>query len=72
MSSKTQEKKLQDFKIPPAERFDIKDCIIPFSLFYPKPIYIYSGEEKIPFKDRLPEYRAILLQEFEGFLRKED
>ncbi len=26
--------------------------------------YIYIGNEKIPFKERLPEYQTILIQEF--------
>ncbi|MHA2473697.1 MAG: hypothetical protein ACXAES_10725 [Promethearchaeota archaeon] len=44
--------------------FNIKNYIIRFSRFFTPPAYIYSGEEKIPFKDRLPEYKQILLHEF--------
>lgn len=52
-------------------QFNIKNYIIRFSRFFTPPTYIYSGEEKIPFKDRLPEYKQILLHEF-GKPKKRD
>ena len=48
------------------ESFDISEIIIPFSRIFNKykSIDIYSGMEKIPFKERDSEYRTILRQEF--------
>ena len=46
--------------------FDISSAIIPYSKMI-KPSNasdIYSGEEKIPFHKRNPEYMSILRQEF--------
>ena len=46
--------------------FNISSAIIPYSKTI-KPSnasYIYSGEEKIPFHKRNPEYISILRQEF--------
>lgn len=45
---------------------DISRIIIPFStIFKPyQPVDIYTGEEKIPFKNREAEYKMILRQEF--------
>lgn len=45
---------------------DISHLVIPFSKLcrnYESPD-IYSGKEKIPFKERDPEYKMILSQEF--------
>ena len=45
---------------------DISHLVIPFSKLcrnYESPD-IYSGKEKIPFKERDPEYKMILRQEF--------
>jgi len=46
--------------------FDVSEIIVPFSRLFKK--YkspdIYSGAEKIPFKERNPEYKMILRQEF--------
>ncbi|MHA1884444.1 MAG: hypothetical protein ACXAAI_12480 [Promethearchaeota archaeon] len=55
----------------PEREFDFSRAIIPFSKINKssKPADIYSGAEKIPFKERDPEYRMILRQEFSGFLR---
>ncbi|MFX1487654.1 MAG: hypothetical protein ACFFBI_00780 [Promethearchaeota archaeon] len=52
---------------------DISRIIIPFSKLFKsfKPADVYSGDEKIPFKDRDPEYRMILRQEFGNVLKKE-
>jgi hypothetical protein len=72
MSSETKEEKFRGIIVLFDEPFDIKNCIIPFSLFYPQPSYIYSGEEKISFKDRDPLYKDILLREFVGRLVGED
>ncbi len=46
--------------------FDISEIVIPFSRVFGKynTSDIYSGSEKIPFKERNPEYKMILRQEF--------
>ncbi len=51
---------------------NISRIIIPFSKIYPshKPIDIYSGSEKIPFKERDLEYRMLLKQEFANCLKQ--
>ncbi|MDX1798526.1 MAG: hypothetical protein R3255_07750 [Candidatus Lokiarchaeia archaeon] len=48
------------------EHYKISDMVIPFSRLFKnyKPSDIYSGIEKIPFKERDPEYKMILRQEF--------
>ncbi|MFX0007782.1 MAG: hypothetical protein ACFFA7_09490 [Promethearchaeota archaeon] len=48
------------------EHYKISDIIIPFSKLFKiyKSSDIYSGTEKIPFKERDPEYRMILRREF--------
>ncbi|UCD02214.1 MAG: hypothetical protein JSV23_04130 [Promethearchaeota archaeon] len=45
---------------------DISQIVIPFSKMFGsyKISDIYSGKEKIPFKERDPEYKTILRQEF--------
>jgi len=45
---------------------DISQIVIPFSKMFGsyKLSDIYSGTEKIPFKERDPEYKTILRQEF--------
>jgi hypothetical protein len=50
---------------------DISDLVIPFSKIFNsyKPIDIYSGTEKIPFKERDTEFKMIFRQEFSEFLR---
>jgi hypothetical protein len=50
---------------------DISRIIIPFSTAFKsyKPIDIYSGTEKIPFRERDLEYKLILKQEFSDILR---
>lgn len=65
MSSKSVDKKHHEIEYDIRESFQIKNIIIPFSLFCGnRERYIYSGEEKIPFKERHPLYKAILLNEF--------
>ena len=53
--------------------FDVSDIVIPFSRLFRKyeSIDIYSGSEKIPFKERDPEYKMILRQEFANTLNVE-
>ena len=45
--------------------------IIPFSNIFKsyKPIDIYSGTERIPFKEKDPEYKLILRQEFSNCMK---
>ncbi|MFX1376975.1 MAG: hypothetical protein ACFFA0_14310 [Promethearchaeota archaeon] len=47
---------------------DYSEIVIPFSQILKtyRPIDVYSGKEKIPFKERDVEYRTILRQEFIG------
>ncbi|MHA2008359.1 MAG: hypothetical protein ACXABO_04050 [Promethearchaeota archaeon] len=58
-------------EIPLERESDISHIIIPFSQIFNtyKPSDIYSGAEKIPFKERDSEFKVILRQEFSGFLR---
>ena len=46
--------------------FDLSKAIISFSDFFQKcpRLDVYAGIETIPFKDREPEYKKILLTEF--------
>lgn len=65
MSSKSQDKKLQEIPIyDEEERLKLKNLIIPFSKFSRPEEYIYYGHEKIPFKKRHSAYQAILKHEF--------
>jgi len=52
---------------------DISSIIIPFSKVFKikKKLDIYSGNEKIPFKERDPEYKLIFRQEFTNILNSE-
>ncbi len=52
-------------------QFNISKAIIPFSKIIgsSKPIDIYSGNEIIPFKERDPEYKMILRQEFSNYIK---
>ena len=45
---------------------NISNLIIPFSILFKKeaPSDIYSGEETIPFEERNPEFKQILISEF--------
>ncbi|MFX1500060.1 MAG: hypothetical protein ACFFDH_03750 [Promethearchaeota archaeon] len=49
-----------------SESYNISELIIPFSQLFKKhkSMEIYSGKERIPFKERDPEYKKILQQEF--------
>ena len=51
---------------------DISKIIIPFSTVFKsyKPTDIYSGTEKIPFRERDLEYKLILKQEFANYLKQ--
>ena len=48
------------------DNFNYSNVIIPFSNFFHKIelLDIYSGNENIPFAERDPEYKNILLSEF--------
>ena len=48
------------------ELLNISNLIIPFSIIFKKnfPPDIYSGEEIIPFEERNPKFRQILIYEF--------
>jgi len=50
---------------------DYSKIIIPFSKVFKsyKPRDIYSGNKKIPFKEKNPEFRMILKQEFSNILK---
>jgi hypothetical protein len=52
---------------------DMSKIVIPFSKAFKsfEQPDIYSGDEKIPFKERDPEYRMILRQEFANVLKEE-
>lgn len=55
------------------ENFDLKSMVsqifIPFSDISSQPPddYIYSGGEKIPFRERHPIFQALILVEFENY-----
>ncbi|MFX1532338.1 MAG: hypothetical protein ACFFBC_14570 [Promethearchaeota archaeon] len=69
MSSRAFDKEHHEIKYTIKDPFQVKDFIVPFlSFFGVREVFIYSGEEKIPFKERHPLYKAILLNEF----REED
>ena len=46
--------------------FNYPNVVVPFSDFFHKIelLDVYSGVEDIPFKERAPEYKKILLAEF--------
>ena len=75
MSSERLERKYPEimensFEGDTKEDIDISQLIIPFSKLsrrYTVPD-VYSGKEKIPFKERDPEYKMIFRQEFANFL----
>lgn len=65
MSLESIEKKNQENNFSIKESLNLNALIIPFSLFFTHhEDYIYTGEEKIPFKLRHLEYKKILLSEF--------
>ena len=49
-----------------SKRFDISEAVIPFSKVFEshKPKDIYSGDENIPFKERVKMYKIIFEKEF--------
>lgn len=53
-------------KINDEDYFNYSNAIIPFSEFFHKIelLDVYSGVESIPFEERAPEYKKILLAEF--------
>ncbi len=55
------------------QNIDFSKIVIPFSkvIGSSKPRDIYSGKEKISFKERDPEYKMILRQEFVNTLNVE-
>lgn len=50
---------------------DYSEVVIPFSKMFKsyKPRDIYSGNERIPFKEKKQEFRMILKQEFSTILK---
>jgi len=54
-----------EFKIS-KEVLDISNLAIPFSVIFKRKISpdIYSGEEIIPFKEKISEFQQILINEF--------
>jgi hypothetical protein len=54
--------------IPDAD-IDYSEIVIPFSQLFNsyKPRDIYSGNERIPFKERKREFKTILRREFSKF-----
>jgi hypothetical protein len=67
MSSKSIDKKVVHLDIEITESFQVKDIIIPYSLFFRRQEpFIYSGQEKMPFEKRHPLYKSIMLNEFRG------
>ena len=72
MSSDSIDKKNQEIDFSVKELLDLSTLIIPFSSFFThNENYIYTGEEKIPFEMRHPEYKRILLSEFVTYLGEE-
>ena len=70
MSSKSIKKRFVEIEYE-EEDFSLKRIIIPFSLFFLKiERFIYDGSERIPFNERDPLYKTILLQEFSSSIRK--
>lgn len=53
---------------------DYSKIVIPFSkMFKPyKPKDIYSGNERIPFSERDPEYKMIMRYEFANFIKEKN
>ena len=69
MSSKSVKRKHEDVRkceVAVEDHFDLKRAVISFSKLseYSTPEYIYTGQERIPFKNRHPEYQSILRNEF--------
>jgi len=68
MSVEIIEKKLPILKekIDDDDDFNYPNVVVPFSDFFHKIelLDVYSGVESIPFEERAPEYKKILLSEF--------
>lgn len=65
MSSRAIDKKHHEIEDNIRDSFQVKNIIIPFSFFFrTHESYIYSGEEKIPFRKRHPLYKIVMLNEF--------
>jgi len=70
MSSESIKKRFVEIEYE-EDDFSLKRIIIPFSLFFLKnERFIYDGSERIPFNERDPLYKTILLQEFSSGIRK--
>ena len=56
----------------PEEFIDISTLVIPFSTIFEKftPSDIYTGNEIIPFEKKDPEFKLILIYEFENDLKE--
>ena len=75
MSSKPIKRKHEEvrkFEVTVEDHFDLRRAVISFSRLpeYSAPEYIYTGQEKIPFKERHPEYQSILRNEFAFSIKK--
>ena len=65
MSSKSIDRKAVHLDDEVKESFQVKDIVIPYSLFFRKQEpFIYSGQEKMTFEKRHPLYKTIMLNEF--------
>ncbi|MHA2390616.1 MAG: hypothetical protein ACXAEX_01500 [Promethearchaeota archaeon] len=65
MSSESIDKKLHRFEDTVQEPEKLKLVIVPFSTFFIKQEnFVYTGDEKIPFKKREVLYQTIMLREF--------
>lgn len=55
----------------PDFNFNLSEVVIPFSkiLNTKESSFIYSGNEKIPFKERDPKFKMILRHEFSDLLK---
>jgi len=75
MSSKSVKRKHEEvrkYEVTVEDHFDLRRAVISFSKLseYSAPEYIYTGQEKIPFKKRHPEYQSILRHEFASSIKK--
>ena len=75
MSSKTSDKKYQKIVEPEItieKPSNLKKAVFSFSQVFSSSniTYIYTGEEKIPFKERHPVYQALLKSEFRDVIRE--
>jgi hypothetical protein len=65
MSSRAIDKRYHENEYEITKPLHLKDIIIPYSQFYGnQERFIYTGEEKIPFQNRHPLYKIIMLNEF--------